>query len=197
MSGSFATEWGDICRKTGPRTDVYKQERGVSMLNRLSFDTQKDLLIKGWMSHDARWFMAVAEHFGIQAANRLNQMVARELGRVEMKRFMKALNLSPSRNMEEYLNLKKAALSMFGPDLVDYEIKILDHQSYEMHLKRCFAHENIVKAGIKDRYECGIFSRLQGWIDAQGLEHELTPPLAKCMKVLEKECRYRITLRFA
>jgi len=85
------------------------------LLNRLSFEIQKDLLIKGWMSHDARWFMAVAEHFGIEAANRMNQMVARDLGRVEMKRFMKALNLSPSRNMEEYLNLKKAALSMFGP----------------------------------------------------------------------------------
>ena len=166
------------------------------MLNHLSFDSQKDLLIKGWMSHDARWYMAVAEHFGIEAANRLNQMVARELGRVEMKRFMKALNLSPSRNMEEYLNLKKAALSMFGRDLVDYEIKILDHQSYEMYLKRCFAHENIVKAGIKDEYECGIFSRLQGWIDAQGLEHELTPALGKCMMVLGKECSYNVVIRF-
>jgi hypothetical protein len=166
------------------------------MLSSLSFDAQKDLLIKDWMSHDARWYMAVAEHFGLEHANRLNQKVARDLGRVEMKRFMKALDLSPSRNMEEYLNLKKAALSMFGRDLVDYEIEILDYQSYEMHLTRCFAHENIVKAGIKDQYECGIFSRLQGWIDAQGLEHDLTPPLAKCMKVLGKECRYKITLKF-
>jgi hypothetical protein len=166
------------------------------MLNNLSFDSQKDLLIKGWMSHDARWYTAVAEHFGIEAANRLNQMVARELGRVEMKRLMKALNVPPLRNMEEYLNLKKTALSMFGPDLIDYEIKILDHQSYEMHLERCFAHENIVKAGIKDQYECGIFSRLQGWIDAQGLQHELAPALGKCMKVLGKECRSKITLRF-
>ena len=166
------------------------------MLNRLSSEIQKDLLIKDWMSHDARWFMAVVEHFGIEHANRLNQKVARELGRVEMRRFMKALDLSPSRNMEEYLNLKKAALSMFGPDLVDYEIKILDHQTYEMHLTRCFAHENIVKAGVEDQYECGIFSRLQGWIDAQGLEHELAPALGKCMKVLGEECCYRIALRF-
>jgi hypothetical protein len=166
------------------------------MLDRLSFNTQKDLLIKAWMSHDARWFMAVAEHFGIEHANRLNQKVARELGRVEMKRFMKALTLTPSRNMEEYLNLKNAALSMFGPDLVDYEMKVLDRQSYEMHLKKCFAHENIVRAGIKDQYECGIFSRLQGWIDAQGMEHELAPALGKCMKVLGKECCYTVKLRF-
>jgi hypothetical protein len=171
--------------------------RTISVSNRLSFDAQKDLLIKGWMSHDARWYMAVAQHFGIEAANRLNQMVARELGRLEMKRFMKVLDLSPSRNMEEYLNLKKAALSMFGSNLVDYEIEIHDHQMYEMHLTRCFAYENIVKAGIKDRYECGIFSRLQGWIDAQGLEHDLTPALGKCMKVLGSECCHAVKLRFA
>jgi hypothetical protein len=166
------------------------------MLSPLSFDTQKDLLVKGWMSHDARWFMAVTQHFGIDAANRLNQFVCREIGRVEMKRLMKSLVLSPPKDINEYLNFKKEALSLYGPDLIDYEIKILDHQLYEMHLKRCFAYENIVRAGIKDQYECGIFARIQGWIDAQGLDHELTPSLGKCMMVLGKECRYRITLHF-
>jgi hypothetical protein len=166
------------------------------MLSPLSFDTEKDLLVKGWMSHDARWFMAVAEHFGMDAANRLNQSVCREIGRVEMKRYMKTLALSPSKDLEGYLNLKKAAISLYGPDLIEYAIKILDRQSYEMHMKRCFAYENIVRAGIEDRCECGIFARLQGWIDAQGLEHELAPPLGKCMMVLGKECRYTITLRF-
>ncbi len=166
------------------------------MLSSLSSDVQKDLLVKGWMSHDARWYMAVAEHFGIEAANRLNQMVTRELGRVEMKRLMKALNLSAPKNTERYVELMNTAISLYGPDLIEYEVQILDHQSYEMHLKRCFAHENIVRAGIKDQYECGILSRLQGWIDALGLEHDLTPPLGKCMKVLGKECAYKITLRF-
>ncbi len=166
------------------------------MLSSLSFDTQKDLLVKGWMSHDARWFMAVAEHFGIDAANRLNQFVCRGIGRVEMKRFMKSLSLSPPKDMEEYLNLKKAAISLYGPDFVEYGLEIIDPKSYKMHLKRCFAYENIVKAGIEKNYECGIFARLQGWIDAQGLGHELTPPLGKCMKVLGEECCYTVTLQF-
>ncbi len=174
-----------------------ERNRRNSVPNRLSSGMEKDLLIKGWMSHDARWFMAVAEHFGIEAANRLNQKVCREIGQVEMRRLLKTSNLSPAKDMEEYINLKKAALSLYGPDLIEYEIKILNPESYEMHLKRCFAYENIVKAGIKDQYECGIFARLQGWIDAQGLEHELIPPLGKCMKVLGEECCYTITLRFS
>ena len=162
----------------------------------LSFVVQKDLLIKGWMSHDARWFMAVAAHFGMDAANRLNQSVCREIGRVEMRRYMKTLAVSPARNLEECLTLMKAALSLYGSGLVEYEIKTLNDQSYEMHMKRCFAYENIVRAGIQDQCECGVLARLQGWIDAQGLEHELAPPLGRCMMVLGKECRYRITFRF-
>ena len=166
------------------------------MLKHLSFDSQKDLLVKGWMSHDARWFMAVAKHFGLNAANRLNQEVCRELGRVEMKRYMKTLALSPPKDMHEYLEVKETALSLYGPDLIEYEIEILDVHSYGMHLKRCFAYENIIKAGIKDQYECGIFARLEGWIDAQGLDHELIPPLGKCMMVLGKECYYTIKIQF-
>jgi len=162
----------------------------------LSFETEKDLLIKGWMSHDARWFMAVAKHFGIVAANRLNQLVCRELGRVEMKRYMKTLVILPAKNLGEFLAVGKAALTLYGSGLAEYEIRTLDHQSYEMHLKRCFAYENIVRAGIKDQYECGILARVQGWIDAQGLEHELDPPLGKCMMVSGKECSYTIKLKF-
>jgi hypothetical protein len=170
--------------------------RRNSMPDNLSFDMQKDLLIKGWMSHDARWFMAVATHFGIDAANRLNQLVCRELGQVEMKRYMKTLVLSPAKNLDEFLALGKAALTLYGFGLAEYGIKTLDHQSYEMRLKRCFAYKNIVRAGIKDQYECGILARVQGWIDAQGLEHELDPPLGKCMMVLGKECSYTIKLKF-
>jgi hypothetical protein len=113
-----------------------------------------------------------------------------------MKRYIKTLALSPAKDLAEYLTLKKAAFALYGSGLAEYEIKILDHQSYEIHFKRCFAYENIVKAGIKDQYECGILARIQGWIDAQGLEHDLNPPLGKCMMVLGKECRYTIRLRF-
>ena len=164
------------------------------MLSHLSFEMEKDLLIKGWMSHDARWFMAIAERFGIDTANRINQFVCREIGRVEMKRYMKTLALSKPKDLQEYLTLKKAAFALYGSGLAEYEIKTLDHQSYEIILKRCFAYENIVRAGIKDKYECGILARIQGWIDAQGFEHELTPPLGKCMMVLGLECSYTIKL---
>jgi len=63
------------------------------MSNSLSFDDQKDLLIKGWMSHDARWFMAVANILvWMQPSTEPIRM--QRIGRVEMKRYMKTLGLS-------------------------------------------------------------------------------------------------------
>ena len=44
-----------------------------------------------------------------------------------------------------------------------------------------------MRAEIEDQYESGIFSRLRGWTDAQGLEHDLAPTLGKCTKVFGKE----------
>lgn len=176
-------------------TEGGPQDKGDT-LKELSFSKQKELLIKGWMSHDARWFMAVAERLGVEETNRLNQKVCRELGKVEMKRFMKALGISSPKNIPEHIGINDAAISLYGPDLIEYEIKVLNHRSYEMHIKRCFAHENVVQAGIEDQYQCGILARVQGWIDTQGLKHELTPALGKCMMVLGKDCCYTIILQF-
>lgn len=79
---------------------------------------------------------------------------------------------------------------------MEYEIRRLDPQSYEIHITRCFAHENVVRAGIEDQYECGILSRIEGWIDAYELKHTLTSPLGKCMKVSGKAYRYTNCLPF-
>jgi hypothetical protein len=113
-----------------------------------------------------------------------------------MKRYMKTLDLLPAKDLDAFLALGEAALALYGSGLAEYEIKTLDPQSYEMRLKRCFAYENIVRAEIKDQYECGILARVQGWMDAQGLEHELDPPLGKCMMVSGKGCSYTIKLKF-
>jgi len=55
-------------------------------------------------------------------------------------------------------------------------------------VRRCFAYDNAVRAGIADDYECGVLARISGWPEALGLEYEITPPLGKCLKVEGQEC---------
>jgi hypothetical protein len=54
------------------------REQANAVLQRLSSSQREALLVNCWMSHDARWFMAVAREYGMEAANRLNRVAAHE-----------------------------------------------------------------------------------------------------------------------
>lgn len=170
-------------------------ERAREIVGQLSPEQREGLLVKGWMSHDARWFMAVAQEFGLGAANRLNKVAAHEVGKVEAKRVAAALGLPPVASMDDYLVLQEALIGLMGPELLDYAVAQTGDDSYEVQIRRCFAHENVVRAGVADTYECGIFARVTGWMETLGVKHEMTPSLGMCMKAQGKECAYAFKLQ--
>ena len=173
------------------------RERANAILAGLSHEEREALLIKCWMSHDARWFMAVAQAFGLPAASRLNQVASHEEGIVEAHRIMRALQIPPSETAEDYLLLQETIIGLLGPELLDYQIVPTGDDSFQIRIQRCFAHENVARAGVADAYECGIFSRLTGWLDASGLKYEMTPALDKCQKAQGQECAYSFKLEGA
>ena len=164
------------------------------LLHRLSPAEREALLVKCWMSHDARWFMAVAKEYGMEAANRMNQAACHEIGKVEASRVLRALQLPPVETVDDCLLAEEIFVGFFGPDLLDYDVMKVDDNTWQVHVKRCFAHENATKAGIADQFGCGIFTRCSGWLKALGIEYEMTPPLGKCLKAQGRECVR--TLRF-
>jgi hypothetical protein len=172
----------------GPQRGL--REKANDLLARLSPSERESLLIKCWMSHDARWFMAVAGEYGIHVANRLNQIAAREVGKVEARRIVRALRLPPVRTLDDYLLAQEVFIALVGPDLLDYEVTKIGENGCEVHVRRCFAYENAARAGIIDSYECGIFARVTGYPEALGLEYAMTPPLGKCLKHQGEECVY-------
>ena len=170
------------------------RQKAQDILGRLSPPEREALLIKNWMSHDARWFMAVARGFGLEVANRLNQIAAHEVGKAEAQRLVRALGLPPVASVEDYLLAQEIFISLLGPDLLDYRVTKVGDNAFRVDVQRCFAHDQAVRAGISDNFECGIFARLTGWLDALGLAYETSPPLGKCLKTRGRECGYTITL---
>ena len=79
------------------------RQKANDILGRLSPSERETLLIKCWMSHDARWFMAVVGEYGLQVANRLNRIAAHEVGKVEAQRIARALQLPPVKTLDDYL----------------------------------------------------------------------------------------------
>ena len=170
------------------------RKRAAGILATLSPQEREALLIKCWMSHDARWFMAVAQAFGLEAASRLNQIASHEEGTVEANRIMGALQIPPSETADDYLLLQETIIALLGPELLDYQVVSTGDDAFQIRIQRCFAHENVARAGVADSYECGIFSRVTGWLDASGLKYQMTPSLGKCQKAQGQECAYSFKL---
>jgi len=156
---------------------------------------REQLLVKCWMSHDARWFNAVAREFGIAAANRINQNAVREMAKVEWQRIGRALGIAPPKNAADCIAAQQAMIGLLGPDLLDYESQVESDDAYRVAVKRCFAHENVARAGIAAQYDCGIFARIEGWLEGMGFEHQVEPPLNGCLKAQGKECVHTIRVR--
>jgi hypothetical protein len=166
------------------------RQKANEILRGLSASEREALLIKCWMSHDARWYMAVAREYGMQVVNRLNRIAAHEIGKVEVRRVVRALQLPPVMVVDDYLLTQEVLLGLFGPDLIDYHVIKVGGAAYQVDVQRCFAHENALRAGIAEHFECGVFARVTGWLEALGLGYEMTPSLGKCLKVDGGECVY-------
>jgi hypothetical protein len=156
----------------------------------LSDEEEKELLRSCWYSHDARWYMAVAQEFGVEAANRLNRKACRALGEAEMRRLVGALGIGAPTTVQELVPVIEAAFRFFAPPpLTQLEIRVVDDHSYETLMKRCFIHANITKAGIASFYLCAAQDRIHGWHEALGLPLAEEPPTRHCPKLRGQECR--------
>jgi hypothetical protein len=164
--------------------------KAADVLNRLSHEERESLLIKNWMSHDARWYMAVAQEFGLEVANQLNRVAAHEVGKAEARRIVRALKLPPIGAPDDYLVAQEIFIAFLGPELLDYDVAQASDHGYEIRVRRCFAYENVNRAGVVDQYRCGIFARVTGWMESLGLRYEMTPTLGKCLKAQGLECTY-------
>jgi hypothetical protein len=156
----------------------------------------KDLLIKNWMTHDALWYGEVALKFGMNAASPMNLKVCRKLGRIECRRLMEKKKIASPTNIAEYRELFEFAKEVFVPDFMKFQIEYPGNDTQIFHVLDCFAHRGMEKAGRIADYECGIFARIEGWLDAMGLKYDRTPDLSRCLKFKGKTCRITVTLDF-
>lgn len=170
------------------------RQEALEILSRLAPREREALLIKCWMSHDARWFMAVASEFGMEVTNRLNQIAAHEVGKAECKRVVKALQLPRVESLDDLLLIQEVLIGLLGPDLLDYRVNKVSENSGRVHVQRCFAYENARRAGVAEELNCGIFARVTGWIEALGLPYEIEPKLGNCLKARGEECAYTMSL---
>lgn len=162
----------------------------------LTVETEKDLLRRCWLWHDARWFAGVAAEFGMDAANRINRNNVRALGQVEMRRLMKAHGVERVEDVARAMELYHAGRDLYVPaSLMDADVTVTGPDAYEVTFRRCYVHENITRAGIAATYDCAVFSRIQGWHDAWELPLAEDLPSRTCALAAGRTCQQRFIVK--
>jgi hypothetical protein len=142
----------------------------------------RELVAKSRWTCDSNWMMAMVMNAGWEVANKINLQVAQSVGRVEMHRLMKTLNLDPPKDENEFFTLMTLAMETFVThDYFDYEFKEKTDGNQGIGIiKQCYAYTKVKSINVDKDYQCGCFGLRQGWYQAMGLQ--VKEKLAKCLK---------------
>lgn len=154
----------------------------------LSQDDLKNLLLRGWMTHDAMWFKAAIEECGVGVANKLNLAAVRAMAAIEIRRLCKALNLPAVRSMADLKTLLEGSTAIIQGDFMRFVPSFPAPDTVRWDMPQCFAHDGVRQLGAIGGYDCGIFPRLETWFDTLGIRYQVAPKVGGCMMHREGRC---------
>jgi hypothetical protein len=159
----------------------------VSVLDRIQKRDIRDLLGKGWLTHDGMWFFHTYRELGIEKANVLNRAAIQSLAPIEINRVKKVLGISGQKieTFEELEHFMTEALEIILPGSVfkqfRFETPSKDLLHWEWESGECFAFKGMKQIGIIDRYRCGVMYRIECWLEALGISYRMEPKIDTCI----------------
>lgn len=171
-------------------------------LGLLTKEEIRDLLGKGWLTHDGMWFVHAAAEFGIDRANELNRAAIRAMSGFEVQRLVAALRVDPVgiTTSEDICRMFTDALTVLLPESVLSGIGVSAPEPGILRLEwaegECFAYKGIRRAGLLDDYQCGVVYRIECWLEALGVRHRTVPPVGRCQMRVGGGCVSDFHLRF-
>ncbi len=162
----------------------------------LPAEQREDLIRRSWMATDGLWFYQTAQSNGIDGANHANIEVVREFGRQEMRRLMRALDITEVETAEQYRRLFQTAVGLYLGSLLEAQ-ESLDGDKHQITVTTCFAYKGVKKAGIDQIYHCGPGERLTGWLQAMNLPAKIEPGVGLCQMAHTGSCAYQVTIELS
>ena len=166
----------------------------MSVLDRIEKKEIRDLLGKGWLTHDGMWFYHTCKELGVERANTLNKAAIQSLAPIEMRRTKKILGMDKGKidTIDELKDFMLEALELILPDSVfkksHFSAPSRDLLHWEWESGECFAYKGMKQIGILDQYSCGVMYRIECWLEALGIKYEINPKIDKCIMHEEGAC---------
>ncbi|MEW5722041.1 MAG: DUF6125 family protein [Thermodesulfobacteriota bacterium] len=157
----------------------------------------REVMGKCWMTHDGMWFFHCFRELGIETANRLNKAAIASLAGIEVGRMARTLGFEPGaiRTWGEFQAFVSGVSEVFLPRFMRISLEFPgENELYaEFEPEKCFAYLGIKSIGALDRYECGVFYRLECWFRELGFPFQVEPEVLGCMMPGAGRCyrRYR------
>jgi len=152
----------------------------MSALDNLSKAALRDLLVTNWMTHDAMWFASSARLCGIEKTNVVNRSAVKAMAEIEAQRLQKVLGVTRIGSFDELRRFLGDAFELLRGPFMKFALTYPEPNLMRWETEQCFAHDGVSKLGMIDRYECGVFDRLEGWLETLGVEFRATPEIDGC-----------------
>jgi hypothetical protein len=159
----------------------------MGVLDEIEKTEIRDLLGKGWLTHDSMWFYNTCREFGIEKANELNKATIKSMAPFEIDRMKRILGIVQEnfKNFEELVQFMLAALELTLPDSVFKNFHIIPSAEnlirWEWDNLQCFAYKGIKQMGVIDGYSCGVMYRIECWLEALGVRYSMHPVIEGCL----------------
>lgn len=163
-------------------------------LDEVSKSELRDLLGKGWLTHDGMWFFCVYKEYGIDNANKLNKDAIKAMVPFEVERLMQILDI-PKTGLKSAGDVKDfliCGMELILPASVfsrlHFNVPSGNVIHWEWEKNECFAYKGMQRMGIIDSYECGVMYRIECWLESLGLKFKPDPPPGKCQMHEKGSC---------
>lgn len=158
----------------------------------------RDLLAKGWLTHDGMWFYHACRQLGIQKANEINKAAIQSMAPIEMERAKRALGID-GQSLDTFEGLRDfmfRTLELILPSSV-FEMSLFRSPSsgliqWRWKDQQCFAYKGMKKIGLIDGYSCGVMFRIACWLDALGFKYSMRPEIKGCLMHESGTCQGEI-----
>ncbi|MBD3253503.1 MAG: hypothetical protein GF383_00340 [Candidatus Lokiarchaeota archaeon] len=160
------------------------------LIDDLSKEELKNLLVKNWMAHDGAWFLNTYLQFGIDKANKLNKRAIKTLSMFETYN-VKKLTKFADKEITTFEELKDYVMDIFSVlkgDFMDFSLSFPEKNRIHWEFRKCFAHESMKKLGVEEQYKCGVIYRVSCWLKESGIKHKIEPKFKKCLKLSHGKC---------
>jgi hypothetical protein len=160
----------------------------------LTREAIRDLLGKGWLTHDGMWFVHAAAGLGTEAANQLNRSAIRSMSAIEVRRLLATLGVSVDdlTDAEAVGRMLEDALAVLLPSSVTDGFRISIPGEGRVHWEwedgECFAYKGMRRAGLLADYECGVIYRIECWLEHLGIQSETKPAIGRCLMAQGGHC---------